>query len=100
MRIAQLTREAKFDVALATLEAGAAMLSAEELPQLQNTVAARWFARVIDPLVDKQDFMGALAAIASCPGRIPAARRAQWLADMKARWTRFAADQLKRGRGT
>jgi serine/threonine protein kinase len=99
MRVAQLTRDGQFDAALQTLAGGAALLAGDELAQLQNVVASRWFARVIDPLVEKRDFMGALAAINGCPQRIPAERKAQWLADMKARWTRFAADQLKRGRG-
>lgn len=97
LQVAQLTREGHFDSALAAIEQGQGVLSPAEVTQLRTAVGNRWFTYTIKPLVDKQDFLAAIAAVESGPAQFEAEQKKQWLADIKSRWTRFAARQIKRG---
>jgi serine/threonine protein kinase len=98
LQVMQLTREANFDAALDAIERGAGVLSEAEIAQLRSAVARRWFAHVVQPIVDRNDFLAATAALESHGARFDAEQKKQWLAEIKSRWTRYAAGQLKRGR--
>jgi serine/threonine protein kinase len=98
LQVMHLTRDAKFDAAFDTIDRGAGALSESEVAQLRTAVARRWYAHTIEPIVERNDFLGATAAVESGAVRFPAELKQQWLAEIKRRWTRFAAGQLKRGR--
>ena len=98
LQVMQFTREANFDAALDAIERGAGVLSEAEIAQLRSAVARRWFAHVVQPIVDRNDFLAATAALESHGARFDAEQKKQWLAEIKSRWTRYAAGQLKRGR--
>jgi hypothetical protein len=99
LQVMQLTREANFDAALEAIERGTSVLSEAEIMQLRTAVARRWFGHVVQPIIDRNDFLAAAAAVESSSPRF-ADQKTQWLAEIKSRWTRFAAGQIKRGRNT
>ncbi len=98
LQVAQLTREGNFETALAAIDQGQSVLSPAEVAQLRTAVGSRWFAHTIQPLVDNDDFLGAIAAVESGSPQFAAEQKTEWLGEIKSRWTRFAAGQLKRGR--
>ncbi|MEX2186340.1 MAG: serine/threonine-protein kinase [Pirellulales bacterium] len=98
LQVAQLTREGNFESALAAIDQGQNVLSPAEVAQLRTAVGNRWFAHTVTPLVDKHDFMAAITAVESGPAQFADSQKNEWLADLKSRWTRYAAGQLKRGR--
>lgn len=98
LQVMQLTREANFDAALDAIDRAAGMLSETEMNQLRTAVARRWFTHTVQPIVDRNDFLAATAAIESGGARYSPEQKQQWLAEIKSRWTRYAAGQLKRGR--
>lgn len=100
LQVMQLTREANFDAALDAIERGTGVLSEAEIVQLKTAVARRWYSHVVQPIIDRNDFLAATTTVQTGPARFSNEQKTQWLAEIKSRWTRYAAAQLKRGRTT